>query len=355
MSTLSRPALKQIRRRPRRDSEADVSPESEAASAARTAASAGAATRARWLLDRAHDAKVILKRIRKVPVDGTDEWLKRAATETLQKRGPNGASGALGQFRGHLFEHLDARDYKLRNARAGRVLTLRTKAHAPGYDASRFIHGRFAGAVQHKLSASGVLRAAEKLNARKPGSATRATLRVPKDQAAAATRKVAGRMQVEASNISTSTIKRQGDAGLRRLASRGSAATSSVNQFTRGVGFAALSGMALGSLGDARKLHRRELSAHEFAARRGMDASEGAVSTVAGVAATAGVTAGLSTLATGTGRGSRNRSNNCRQRDCAATGDRRRDWCGGWLCAAACSPSRPRVGRRTGEPHYVPP
>ena len=33
----------------------------------------------------------------------------------------------------------------------------------------------------------------------------------------------------------------------------------------------------------------------------------------------------------------------------------RRDWCGGWLCAAAFSPSRPRVGRRTGEPQYVPP
>ena len=80
-------------------------------------------------------------------------------------------------------------------------------------------------------------------------------------------------MRVEASSISTSTIKRNGDAGLRRLASRGSAATNSVNQFTRGTGFAALSGVALGSLGDARKLYRREMSAHEFAARRGMDAS----------------------------------------------------------------------------------
>ena len=237
-----------------------------------------------------------------MPAGGADsEWLKLTATETLQKRGPNGGSGALGQFRGHLFEHLDVRDYNLRNVRARRVLTLRTKAHAPGYDASRFIGGRFAGGVQHKLSDSGVIRAAEKLNARKAGSATRATLRVPKDQAACATQRVAARMRVEASGISTSTIKRNGDAGLRRLASRGSAATSSVNQFTRGTGFAALSCVVLGSLGDARKLYRREMSAHEFGARRSLDASEGAASTVAGIAATAGVTTGLNTLAAGTG------------------------------------------------------
>ena len=114
--------------------EDDVSQESEAVvvCAARTAASAGAATRARWLRDCARDADVILKRIRKIPAGGADsQWYKRAATETLQKRGPNGASGALGQFRGHLFEHLDVRDYNLRNMHARRVL-LRRATHTTG-------------------------------------------------------------------------------------------------------------------------------------------------------------------------------------------------------------------------------
>ena len=48
-------------------------------------------------------------------------------------------------------------------------------------------------------------------------------------------------------------------------------------------------------------LSRREMSAHEFAARRGLDASEGAISNAASIAATAGVAAGLNTLAAGTG------------------------------------------------------
>ena len=85
------------------------------AGATSTATSAIAATRARWLVGRSRDAKLILERIRKVPTADASDWLKRTARETLEKSGPNGKSGALGQFRGHLFEHLDVQSYNLGN------------------------------------------------------------------------------------------------------------------------------------------------------------------------------------------------------------------------------------------------
>jgi hypothetical protein len=255
-----------------------------------------------WLRARASDAELILKRIRKAPASGVDSaWFKRVAAETLQKRGPNGTSGALGQFRGHLFERLDQHAYNLRNARRGRKLVLRANAHAPGYDASRFIHGRFAGGIQHKLGGSGVVRAALKINARKTGSATRATVRLPKDQAAHAARRVAGRIRIEPSDISTTVVKRRGDAGLRRLASRGNAATSSVQQLARSAGVAAVTAAAFGALSDARKLHSGEMSAREFVTLRGVDVGEQAASQLAGVAATAGATAGFNSLVGGPG------------------------------------------------------
>ena len=281
---------------------ADACAESHATWAASSAASAGAATRARWLFDRAREANLILLRIRRVPADGaSSEWVKRVAGETLRKRGPDGTSGALGQFRGHLFEQLDLQTYNLRNARFGRKLVLRTNAHAPGYDASRFVYGRFAGGVQHKFSPSGVIKAADKLNARKAGSATRATLRLPKDQVARAKVRVAGRIRVEPSDISTRMLKRRGDAGLRRLASQGTSAVSPLRQAGRSAGFAAMTGAALGAVSDARKLYRGQMSAHEFATLRGMDAGEQVASQLAGVLATGGVFAGLNGLAAGTG------------------------------------------------------
>lgn len=286
-----------------------------------TATSAIAATRARWLVERSRDAKLILERIRKVPIAGANgDWLKRTARETLEKTGPNGKSGALGQFRGHLFEHLDVQSYNLRNLPRRRVLRLRTNAHAPGYDASRFIGGRFAGGVQHKLSAAGVVKAAEKLNARKVGSATRATLRLPKDQAALAKVRVAGRMRVQASDISSSAVKRRGNAGLRQLSSRGNAAVSSVHQFGRGAGFAAVTGVAVGAASDASKLYRRQISVHEFASRRGADAVEQSTGYAAGVIATTVVVAGLNSIAAGGGVLAW-RCSGCRcQHSCVATG-----------------------------------
>lgn len=272
----------------------------EAVELAGTAVSAAVAVRARWLLGRAKDARRVFvdKGLRKLPAGGVNsEWLKQIAAETLEKRGPNGLSGSLGQFRGHLFEVLDVRAYNLHNAAKGRRLILRAAAHAPGYDADRFIAGRFAGGVQHKLSPSGVIKAANKLDARKAGSAAKATLRLPKDQKAAAVRKVAGRMRVEASSITTGVVKRQGNAGLRQLSSRGSSAVSAVNQFGRSTGIAALTGVAFGAVGDAAKMYRRQMDAQEFIARRGIDAAEQAASHAASTATITGVMVGATAAA----------------------------------------------------------
>ena len=105
----------------------------------------------------------------------------------------------------------------------------------------------------------------------------------------------------EASDISSSALKRRGNAGLRQLSSRGGAAASSLRQFGRGAGFAALAGMAVGAASDASKLYRRQIGAQEFASRRGADAVEQSTSYAAGVIATTGVMAGLNSIATGGG------------------------------------------------------
>ena len=227
--------------------------------------------------------------------------MKGVASDTLNKRGPDGASGALGQFRGHLFERLDAKVYNLRNARLRRQLVLRQNPHAPGYDATRFIDGQFAGGVQYKLSAGGLNKAVEKINARKPGSATRATLRVPKDQAHIATRQAAGRIRVNSSDVSRRVVNRRSNAGLRQLSRKGSAAVSPAHQLGRSVGFAVIVGAAVGTLWDARRLYRHEMSAQEFATSRAMDAAEHGASQLAGVAAINGVMVAAQTLAGGTG------------------------------------------------------
>ena len=88
-------------------------------------------------------------------------------------------------------------------------------------------------------------------------------------------------------------LKRRGDAGLRRLASQGTSAVSPLRQAGRSAGFAAMTGAALGAVSDARKLYRGQMSAHEFATLRGMDAGEQVASQLAGVLATGGVSRAL--------------------------------------------------------------
>ncbi len=255
-----------------------------------------------WHLERSREVAATLRRLRRaVPGMSDDAWLRDAAGKTRSSTGPGGKSGALGQFRGHLFERLDVDTYNLRRAGTGRSLRLRSHAHAPGYDADRFINGQYAGGVQHKLGPRNVVAAATKAERLKTGSATRATVRVPKDRAAEATRNAAGRIRVQASDITTSAVERRGDAGLKQLASRGQAAVSGLHQAGHAAGSAAVVSVAIGSLRDVRLLLRGELTGASFATTRAVDAAEAGVSAAATVGAGAAISSAMCALAAGTG------------------------------------------------------
>ena len=255
-----------------------------------------------WHLERSREVAATLRRLRRaVPGMSDDAWLKGAARKTRSSTGPGGKSGALGQFRGHLFERLDVEMYNLRRAGTGRSLRLRSHAHAPGYDADRFINGRYAGSVQHKLGPRNVVAAATKAERLKTGSATRATVRVPKDRAAEATRNTAGKIRVQASDMTTFAVERRGDAGLKQIASLGEAAVSGVHQAGRAAGWAAVVSVAIGSLRDVKLLRRGELTGASFAAAHAVDAAEAGVCAAATVGAGAAIGSAMCALAAGTG------------------------------------------------------
>ena len=255
-----------------------------------------------WHLELSCEVAATLRRLRRaVPGMSDDAFLRGAAGKTRSSTGPGGKSGALGQFRGHLFERLDVEIYNLRRAGTGRSLRLRSHAYAPGYDADRFIKGRYAGSVQHKLGPRNVVAAATKAERLKNGSATRATVRVPKDRAAEAIRNAAGKIRVQASDITSFAVERRGDAGLKQLASLGEAAVSGVHQAGRAAGWAAVVSVAIGSLGDVKLLLRGELTGASFAAARAVDAAEAGVCAAATVGAGAAIGSAMCALAAGTG------------------------------------------------------
>jgi hypothetical protein len=263
----------------------------------RAATGGVAGARGLWNLERAREATATLKRIRRAAPDLSEgEWLRTVARKTMLSRGPDGKSGAMGQFVGHHFERLDVSNYNLRRAGTGRVLRLRAHAHAPGFDADRFVHGRYAGSVQHKLGPNGVRKAATKVR-----SARRVTVRVPKDRAAEATRKAAGEIRVQGSKLSTNTVKRRADAGLKQVAKHGDRAASGVSAAGRAAGGAAVLAVAAGAARDARRLYRHEMSGKTFAVERAADAVEAGASAAATVGAGAAIASALTTLAGGTG------------------------------------------------------
>jgi hypothetical protein len=109
--------------------------------------------------------------------------------------------GAFQQVQGHLFEKMDA-DAISRTSKGRVVIKLSSGGNNPGYDGVRLSNGKFTGGVQHKLSGQGAARAAKKIETAKPGSAARATVRVPVDQVGAARQSAAGRIRVKASSVS---------------------------------------------------------------------------------------------------------------------------------------------------------
>ena len=177
--------------------------------------------------DQARIVKETIEELRRRPADvAASPWLKDVAKRIRASAGASGKSAALGQFRGHLIERLDVRAYNAANKRVGKKLVLRSKPLNEGYDVSRFINNRFAGAVQHKMGLTGATAAADKLEKLKPGSASKATLRVPADRLAKTAVQARGRVRVQASAVTTSDIVTTSDGGLRQLAKHGKSSAS---------------------------------------------------------------------------------------------------------------------------------
>lgn len=94
---------------------------------------------------------------------------------------------------------------------------MRKNPHNPDYDATRIINGRRAGGIQHKLGPNGIRKAINKIEARKPGSASKATFRVPADRFEESVRAAGGRTRVKASDLTTAAVGREADVGLREV------------------------------------------------------------------------------------------------------------------------------------------
>jgi hypothetical protein len=271
-----------------------------------TAVASGTVTGTRALrrLGPATEVARVLQRIRRRPPDvDLSDWLCEVADFGRSSVGPDGRSGAFGQLRGHLFEHMDVRDHNVRNAGRRVLLHLREHPHNRAYDATRTVGGRFAGAINHKLGPSGLKAAAAKMEAIKPGSARFATIRVPSDRYAEAVRNAGGRIRVSASRVTTADVWRRAEVGLGELAQHGAGATSAVRVAGRTARRSVATSTILGAALDAPKLRRREMTGKEYAAHRGLDAIEAAISGAASLWTGAAVLSAAETIALAGGVG----------------------------------------------------
>jgi hypothetical protein len=174
---------------------------------------------------------------------------------------------------------------------------------APRYDAFRFIEGEFAGGVQHKLCVSDIRSGINQLNTSKPGSARYATFRVPKDVAAEATRLAGSDARVQASELSRADVHRQLDQGADQLARYGSWSTNRFFQTAKAGGQAAAGAVLIGSAIDLLPLLRGHITTEHFAARRGIDALEGASTAVVTSGLVVATTSGATALVAAGGTG----------------------------------------------------
>jgi hypothetical protein len=236
-----------------------------------------------WQWRAACDVYETILRIRKLPPAGTstDQWPRKVAAQTLSSTGPDGRSGAFGQLRGHLFEHLDIRDYNLRRAGVYRLVRFPDPLH-PGYDAIRIdANGKFAGAVQHKCGPASFAQAINKLEAHKPGSACKATIRVPFERFKDCQQAASGKIQVQASRLTNKAIIRRAKTGLHDLTNHGEAATSLGRQAGRAAGKGAAAAIVIEGITDLPALRGRKLNGRQFVARRGVDAAQAGITAAA--------------------------------------------------------------------------
>jgi hypothetical protein len=241
---------------------------------------------------------------------GPTSWRKpptRSDKPPKRRRGTARAAALASRSRGHFNELLDIKTYNAKGRFIRHRLDQRPGATNPGYDASRFIRGKFAGGVQQKSSTASVEKAISQIEKHKPGTASRGTLRVPRDHLDEAKRRAVRRIRVEGMDFTSGQAGAKLDQGLSDLAKGGARATSTVRAAAKGATFGAAVNVALGSLTDAGSLKRGEMGRRDFAEHRALDGTESASMTLAGVAAsgagtavgTAALTAALGT-ATGT-------------------------------------------------------
>lgn len=249
----------------------------------------GAALRHELLLGAARTVRPVVERVWTRPLGATVDASLRAAGERVLS-----SDGARCQMAGYLFEQLDTQRYNLRHIADGHRLVLRVDPLARGYDASRFIGGRFAGGIQHKLDYRSLRASVERLDFWKPGSARYSTFRVPADVAEDATRFAGPRCRVQASEVTRADVYSQLDRGAAQLAADGAKATSRLFQTAKAGAKGAAGAVVIGGAFDLRHLLRHDISGEHFAARRGVDVVEGATTAVV----TSGIAAATTSAAT---------------------------------------------------------
>jgi hypothetical protein len=270
-------------------------------------------------LDGAANARMVAETIERVhcrraaAAASRSDFLRQCAGEirdAAQRAAETGShAGAHHQLRGHFIEALDVH---LHNAKGGSQLVPRAKAGNVGYDASRFIsengQTRFAGAVQQKASANGTRKAIEQMEKVKPGSATRGTLRVPRDHVDAATRRATDRLtgkkriRVQGMDFTSDQASKRLDQGLADVAKNGAKASSQVRALAKGGAIGAAVSVGIGCTTELGALRRGEVNGRDYGENRAVDAAEGATNAVVGTLA-AGGCAALATAALGTAGG----------------------------------------------------
>jgi HEPN domain-containing protein len=224
----------------------------------------------------------------------------QAAAEKAAKAGTR--AGGREHLKGHFIERLDVSTYNAKNRLTGKIIDSRPNPINPAYDASRYIKGKFAGGVQQKSSAAGTEKAIAQIEKVKAGSVRRATLRVPKDQAAKARARAGWRIRVSEMEFTSAQAGKKLDRGVGDLAKRGAKATSTARAVGRGASSGAAVNVALGAAGDGRAFKRGDISGRDFAENRAVDAAEGAANAVVGMGAmAAGGMAATAALGTSAG------------------------------------------------------
>ena len=213
------------------------------------------------------------------------------AARVLKDHGPSGRDGAFGQVSGKVFERLDATAHNLRQGRGG-ILRLAKDPQARIDGQVLGLNGRVMKYVSHKKSAGGVARASD------PGPGV--VFRVPRDQASAA--RASGSVTVEGSKVTTGSVNRTTEKGLRALADRGARAGSLARAAGRASLVGAVTTPAIGGAIDYLTAVRTgSMTWNRFAAERVGDVGEGAVVGVGGWAGAMGAAAVVATTTAATG------------------------------------------------------